>query len=160
MIKSSADTVVTNFVFCMDTALGIIPIKASLTNIHIDNDNGNENMFIIIDLQISKIQNARYEYTEKNMEYYSFFDSIHGEGGLKPKLMSPNFCYTEVNISFLGYRKYKMVQNKRRITSLLLHLRSGVLLFHGQDIVQTSTHNQHWFRIQFHILRFIATKNQ
>ena len=90
MIKSSADTVVTNFVFCMDTALGIIPIKASLTNLHYDNDNGNENMFILIDLQISKIQNARYEYTEKTSSIILSL-TVSMVNGLETEAYGPQF---------------------------------------------------------------------
>ena len=73
-----------------------------------------------------------------SVKYYSFSGSIHGKGGMKPKLMGPNFCYTIENI-FWGCRKQVMVQSDRRITSFLLNLRSGVLLIHGQERVQTSS---------------------
>ena len=53
--------------------------------------------------------------------------------------MGPNFCYTIENISFWGCRKQEMVQSGRRMTSFLLNLRSGVLLIHGEERVQTSS---------------------
>ena len=74
-----------------------------------------------------------------NISHYSFSGSIHGKGGMKPKLMGPNFCYTIENISFWGCRKQEMVQSGRRMTSFLLNLRSGVLLIHGEERVQTSS---------------------
>ena len=69
-------------------------------------------MFITIDLQICKIQNAKHEYTEK----------------------SPT-CI----VSLKGAGKQEIVHSERRMTSFLLHLRSGALLFHGQGMVQTAT---------------------
>ena len=74
-----------------------------------------------------------------SIKHYSFSGSIHGKGGVKPKLMGPNFCYTIENISFWGCRKQEMVQSDRRMTSFLLNLRSGVLLIHGQERIQTSS---------------------
>ena len=53
--------------------------------------------------------------------------------------MGPNFCYTIENISFWGCRKQEMVQSDRRMTSILINLRSGVLLIHGEERVQTSS---------------------
>ena len=74
-----------------------------------------------------------------SIKHYSFSGSIHGKGGMKPKLMGPNFCYTIENISFWGCRKQGMVQSDRRMTSFLLSLRSGLLLIHRQERVQTSS---------------------
>ena len=75
-----------------------------------------------------------------NIKHYSFSGSIHGKGGMKPKLMDPNFCYTIENISFWGCRKQEMVQSDRGMTSFfLLNLRSGVLFIHGQERVQTTS---------------------
>ena len=78
---------------------------------------------------------------KKSIKHYSFSGSIHGKGGMKLKLMGPNFCYTLENISFLGCRKQEMVQSDRGMTffCFLLNLRSGVLLIHGQARVQTSS---------------------
>ena len=42
-----------------------------------------------INLKISKTQNARYRYTENSIEYYSFFDSIHGKGAWNRSLWAP-----------------------------------------------------------------------
>ena len=80
-----------------------------------------------------------YHTLKKSIKYYSLSDSIHGKGGMKPKLIGPNFCYTIENIPFWGCRKREMVHSERRMTSILLNLRSGVLLIHGQERVQTST---------------------
>ena len=74
-----------------------------------------------------------------SIKHYSFSGSIHGKGGMKPKLMGPNFCYTIENIPFWGCRKQEMVQSERRMTSFILNLRSGVLLIHGQERVQIFT---------------------
>ena len=74
-----------------------------------------------------------------SIKHYSSSGSIHGKGGMKPKLMDPNFCYTIENILFWGCRKQEMVQSDRKMTSFLLNLRSGVLLIHGQERVQTSS---------------------
>ena len=74
-----------------------------------------------------------------SLKHYSFSGSIHGKGGMKPKLMGPSFCYTIENISFWGCRKQEMVQSDRRMTSFLLNLRSGVLLIYRQERVQTSS---------------------
>ena len=73
-----------------------------------------------------------------SFKHYSFSGSIHGKGGMKPKFMGPNFCYTIENISFWGCRKQEMVQSDRRMTYFLVNLRSGVLLIHGQERVLTS----------------------
>ena len=35
---------------------------------------------------------------KKSIKHYFFSDSIHGKGGMKPKLMGPNFCYEIENI--------------------------------------------------------------
>ena len=37
-----------------------------------------------------------------SIKHYSFSDSIHGKGGMKPKLMCPNFCYTIEIFQFEG----------------------------------------------------------
>ena len=120
--------------------------------------NDSENMFIIKDLHISKLHDAKYKYTEKSVEN-SFFDSNHGQGGMKPKLMDPNFCYTIVNISFWGCRKQEMVQSESRMTPFSLYLRSGKY-YSYMDKIQFKhlQNNKHWFGIQFRILRIIATK--
>ena len=60
---------------------------------------------------------------KKSTKHYSFSDSIHGKGGIKPKLMGPNFWYAIENISFWGPRKQEMVQSERRMTSFLLNFK-------------------------------------
>ena len=42
---------------------------------------------------------------KKSIKQCSFSDSIHGKGGMKPKCMGPNFCYTIESISFLRVQK-------------------------------------------------------
>ena len=54
---------------------------------------------------------------KKSIKHYSFSGSIDGKGGMKPRLMGPNFCYTIENISFWGCRKQEMVHNDRIMTS-------------------------------------------
>ena len=104
------------------------------------NDNDNDNMFITIYNYIyTRYRMQDINTLKKSIKYQSFSDSMHGKGGIKPKLMDPNFCYTIENISFWGCRKQEMVQSERRMTSFILNLRSGVLLIHGQERVQTST---------------------
>ena len=46
-----------------------------------------------------------------SIKHYSFSGSIHGKGGMKPKLMGPNFCYTIENISFEGAEMVQSLQN-------------------------------------------------
>ena len=74
-----------------------------------------------------------------SIKHYSFSGSIHGKGGMKPKLMGPNFCYAIENISFRGCRNRKWCRVKEEWHIFLLNLRSGVLLIHGQERVQTSS---------------------
>ena len=87
-----------------------------------------------------------------SIKYYSFSGSIHDKRGMKPKLMGPNLCYTIENISFEGAEKQEMVQSDRIMTScFLLNLRSGVLLIHGPERVQTSSKQSSliWVSISF-----------
>ena len=52
-----------------------------------DNDNDNENMFITIDFIYTRYRMQDINTLKISIKHYSFSGSIHGKGGVKPKLM-------------------------------------------------------------------------
>ena len=90
-----------------------------VTFVNNDNDNDNEKMFISIELHIYKYRMQDINTLKISIKHYSLSVCIHDKGGMKPKLMCPNFCYTIENISFWGCRKHEMVKSDRRMTSFL-----------------------------------------
>ena len=60
----------------------------------IDNDNDNEKCLLPRIYIYTRYKMQDINTLNKSSKHCSFSDSIHGKGGMKPKFMGPNLCYT------------------------------------------------------------------